>query len=225
MHLTKAQLRRGSGRAGALAAQLLDAAERDQAHRLVWTLFSENGEEERDFLYRQIDPGEFLLLSRRAPQDPAGLWHLATRDFEPRFLPGERLSFILRANPAQVTRSPGKQRGVRVDAVMHAKRPKDERSDARFGPAESERAALAWLFKREERLGVRFDRDACQLDGYRTERLTSGFRRRADDTRFAVADFRGALEVTNPDGLSTAIVAGIGKAKAYGCGLLLVKPA
>ncbi|MGX1811830.1 type I-E CRISPR-associated protein Cas6/Cse3/CasE [Nocardia sp. NPDC055321] len=42
--------------------------------------------------------------------------------------------------------------------------------------------------------------------------------------RIGRAEVRGELEVTDPEVLVDAIIGGIGRAKAYGCGLLLMKP-
>jgi CRISPR system Cascade subunit CasE len=135
------------------------------------------------------------------------------------------MRFLLRANPAETVRRAGTKRGVRVDAVMNAKRPRSERGDRSFDAEDEQSAALRWLFKRADRFGVRFEEPACRVDAYRVERLSRGFHRREDDTRFAVVDYQGELEVTSPERLSEALRGGIGKAKAYGCGLLLVRPA
>jgi CRISPR system Cascade subunit CasE len=225
MHLTKAILRRDPGRNGAIAAQLLDAADRDCAHRLVWTLFSQTGEEARDFLYRQIEPGEYLVLSQHPPNDPSGLWAMTVRAFDPSFATGDRLRFLLRANPAETVAQKGAKRGLRVDAVMNAKHKVAGCDKDSFDVEAIESAALTWLKKRSDGFGVRLLEGTCQINSYRVERLTSGFRWRDTDIRFGVVDYEGEFEVVDPLRLSAAILKGIGKAKAYGCGLMLVRPA
>ena len=40
----------------------------------------------------------------------------------------------------------------------------------------------------------------------------------------SVATFEGVLIVTDPENLRSALTAGIGPAKAYGCGLLTLAP-
>jgi len=224
MYLTKAALRRDSGPKGSYAAQLLDAAGRDNAHRLVWALFSETGGEQRDFLFREVEPGEYIVLSKREPTDATGLWSLQTRPFEPEFQIGQKLGFLLRANPAETAKLAGVKNGraKRVDAVMNAKRPRAERGNATFDAQEVEEAALNWLVKRQNRLGVVFDTARCAVSAYDVLRVPRG--RSGEDMRFGVADYEGVMQVQDPAALLTAVCGGIGKAKAFGCGLMLVRP-
>jgi len=48
----------------------------------------------------------------------------------------------------------------------------------------------------------------------------SGRRRNTRTVTLTVAQYDGRLEVTDPEALRRSLVAGIGPAKAYGCGLL-----
>lgn len=43
--------------------------------------------------------------------------------------------------------------------------------------------------------------------------------------RFSVLDFEGVLEVSNPALFVAALARGFGRAKAFGCGLMLIRPA
>jgi CRISPR system Cascade subunit CasE len=196
---------------------LLDEGARDVGHRLVWSLFADDPDAKRDFLYREAEPGRFLILSERAPDDPQGLWSLETKTYAPALTVGLRLGFGLRANPVQSVKTPGRERGVRVDAVMHAK----TRAGHPFGPEEVEAAALAWLFSRETRLGVTFDRNRCSAGGYR--QLQIG-RAAARPIRHSIIDYAGVLTVVDPKALANAMTFGVGKARAYGCGLLMLRP-
>jgi CRISPR system Cascade subunit CasE len=225
MIFAKAKLRRGGAAEGLIAKTLLDAAEGDAGHALMWTLYGDSADRRRDFLYRELEEGTYLTLSPREPPDPKSLWEVTAKQFAPALAPGDRLAFQLRANPARTAKQAGERggRARRVDAVMHAKRPAKERGAAPFGPAEDEKAALAWLHAREERLGVAFDREACTAAGYRVRRIGPG--PRARQLCFASVDYEGVLEVRDPARLLAALVAGIGKAKAYGCGLMLIRRA
>ena len=42
---------------------------------------------------------------------------------------------------------------------------------------------------------------------------------------FSEIDYEGVLTVTDPEKLTAALFGGIGRARAYGCGLMLVRPA
>lgn len=39
-----------------------------------------------------------------------------------------------------------------------------------------------------------------------------------------MAQFDGALQIEDPERLRTALTAGMGRAKAYGCGLMTLRP-
>jgi CRISPR system Cascade subunit CasE len=215
--LTRAELRRDEPAQRALTRLLLDEGARDVGHRLVWSLFADDPDATRDFLYREADAGRFLILSNRPPTDPVGLWQMQSKPYAPALTSGLRLAFALRANPAQSVKVTGRQRGVRVDAVMHAKR----HADGAFGSDDIEAAALAWLFAREERLGVAFDRMRCSAGGYHQVTIA---RPGARPIRHSVIDFEGVLEIVDPPLASIALANGVGKARAYGCGLLLLRP-
>lgn len=82
----------------------------------------------------------------------------------------------------------------------------------------------AWLVSRQEALGVSLG-DADQPTFHLTGREVRRFRRDTSTVTLARATFDGTLNVTNPDLLRTALTAGVGRGKAYGCGLLtLAKP-
>lgn len=77
-----------------------------------------------------------------------------------------------------------------------------------------------WLLSRQETIGVRW----LSATGERTftvvERGTKSFRRQAATVTLGTATFAGTLEVVDPARLKTALTAGIGRGKAYGCGLM-----
>lgn len=240
MIISKVRLKRSPGAQGTLARMLLDSASRDRGHRLVWSLFSKTGDEKRRseqgmetplFLFRDIEPGAFLVVSREAPSDPHDLWLIEHKDYDPALAPDQKLGFVLRAFPAVSVKTPGVRRGVRTDAIMHAKKPRAMRGEnVIFGPEEVAAAGLGWLYKREIRLGVTFDRERCTAGGYREVRIANpkgndakqkGRRR---DISFHQIDYEGVLTVTDAEKLKDALFIGVGKAKAYGCGLLLVRP-
>jgi CRISPR system Cascade subunit CasE len=226
MYLSKAELARGSKPLSAWASLLNDSAKKDKSHKLVWTLFAGDSDARRDFLWREIETGSYMLLSKREPSDATGIWRIASKPFAPALAPGDRLRFSLRANPAQTTKKAGlrsvgnRPRGVRVDAVMHTKKAKAASGGKPFTAEEREEAALAWLYAREERLGVTFDRQLCSAGGYGV--IRAGWCKDGEIT-FGAIDYEGVLEVREPDRLMAALNQGIGKAKAYGCGLMLIR--
>jgi CRISPR system Cascade subunit CasE len=62
--------------------------------------------------------------------------------------------------------------------------------------------------------------DGLRVDGYRVLRPPRP--RKAGQMRIGVLDFDGVLTVTDPQRFLAALAAGFGRAKAYGCGLMLI---
>ena len=234
--LTRARVRQHAP-AAALRALLLpeDHGRRAGAgHRLVWTLFADSPDRERDFLWRETEAGTFYLLSRREPHDAHGLFELdPPKRFAPQLSNGDRLVFSLRANATVAKKVPGQARGKPCDVVMAAIRevPSDARAAARA--AAIEREGRQWLEAQGARCGFALvptqdvdgdavaARPAVRVTGYRTLRVDHG----GPDARIGVLDFEGTLEVCDPACFVAALGQGFGRAKAFGCGLMLVRRA
>lgn len=184
---------------------------------------------------------QLLILSPRTPslehlQEQAGwsteqTWE--SRSYEhllSRLMRGQRYAFRLTANPVHtVTDTSGRKKLLAHVSVAHQTR---------------------WLTERAELLGVRFMTEAetlADVDDLATasptpdhdglgaspqptplvqvsSRETIHFRRGAQKVTLARARFDGLLEVTDADRLRSALTSGIGRAKAYGCGLMTLAP-
>jgi CRISPR system Cascade subunit CasE len=239
--LSRARLRREPS-AAALAPVLLPPdpeARTGVAHRLLWTLFADAPERRRDFLWREegrggIRPGRasFLILSARPPENRHGLFTLESKPFAPALAPGDRLAFALRANPVVTRPDPACGRPRRHDVVMdrlHAL-PRDARAESRH--AATLAAGRAWIEAQGGRGGFRLidspdpmDGSGARLrvDGYDQIRIPRGRGQRP--VRFSVLDLEGVLEVETPERFLAALYGGFGKARAFGCGLMLIRRA
>ncbi len=198
-----------------------DASARiNSSHRLLWTLFADAPERERDFLWREQQPGTYFVLSQRAPRDLHQLFHVdGPREFAPSLVRGESLHFLLRVN-ATVSRggAPG-VRGKRSDVVM----------DAIHGVIGADRAAARvaaldgvsrrWLDERGARDGYALQE--LVVRSYDTVRLDRG--RDVKPVRYGVLDLEGVLRVDDPELMLPAIVRGVGRAKSFGNGLMLIR--
>lgn len=229
--LSRARLRRDVP-AAALWRELAPANDERRAqagHRLVWTLFADSPDRRRDFLWREAAPGAFYLLSRRPPKDAHSLFELeAPKSFAPHLCAGEVLRFTLRAN-ATVARRPGgdsRARGKPSDVVMDALyrlAPGPDRAAARQEAIHS--AGRAWLAARGASNGFRLpDANPASgptscVTGYRVLELGD----RKDRMRIGILDFDGLLVVEDPSKLIEAIGEGFGRAKAFGCGLMMIR--
>lgn len=210
---------------------LLDPPEPSQAadahHRLMWSVFSDGAARERDFLWRYNSRGRFLTLSARMPTPNDLFEPHETKFFEPRLRGGDRLQFKLRTNAtkdrAAASRGPRRQRkDRRVDIVMdrlHREEfGEDSRSKLRDRIAED--AAADWLARQGTSRGFRPHLTA--VENYSTINLG---RRRRQGATLGILDLIGSIEVTSPDIFVPALAKGFGRAKAWGCGLMLIRRA
>jgi len=201
------------------------------SHRLVWTLFADAAERTRDFLWREAEPGSFYFLSTRPPEDRHNLFEVdPPKVFAPQLRAGDMLRFSLRAN-ATVSRRPEGMEGPNVRG-----KPSDVVMDALYrvpaGPerAEARREAIgaagrAWLSARGSKSGFRLaDADLASgtstcVTGYRVMQLDH----RNAKMRIGVLDFDGVLVVEDPTRFVEAIGQGFGRAKAFGCGMMMIR--
>jgi CRISPR system Cascade subunit CasE len=125
------------------------------AHHLVWALFADDCDRRRDFLWREIRPGEFLILAARPPADPHGFFDLESKPFAPALHSGQPVRFDLRANPVVSIVAKQGERGKRHDVVMHAisKEALAERATARERAIRE--AGGAWLAHKGAAAGFR----------------------------------------------------------------------
>jgi len=191
-------------------------------HQRLWSLFSDRPDRQRDFLYRR-ETGRwptYLVVSAREPGGTAA-WRVETKPYRPRLVSGQRLRFVLRANPVIRSRDDdGRQH--RHDVVMRAKRAARENGTP---PGEEEllrEAAVPWLAQRGPRHGFDVNEREVVVDSYHQHQIP---RRGGRSIRFSTVDYEGILTVGDPERLLRSLGEGIGPSKAFGCGLLLVRPA
>jgi len=223
-----------------LLAQTADAY---AEHQWLWRFFPAEPGAPRTFLHRRCEPvaagepAQIYVVSQRPPEAPHPAWRIESRPYQPQLRVGDRLRFELRVNPVRSqTDAAGKLR--RHDVVMQAKK----RLLAEHGVAqwkdlpESVRPALYDLVQGEvsdwfvgndaqpglaARHGFRAFADSLRVDAYRQHR----FHRKGGDKPIALStvDLSGRLQVIDPERAVAALLAGMGHAKAFGCGLLLVR--
>lgn len=229
LFLTRVTLRRDVPIAALRAVFLPDEQEKKTmvGHQLMWTLFADSPERKRDFLWREAGDGRFYTLSERPPQDTHGVFHIdPPKPFAPALNAGERLRFSLRANATVSHRAEAGKRGKPADVVMDALYtvPKGkERAESRSRAIQE--AGLAWLARQAEKNGFSVGDDggvsAVSVIGYSAMRLDH----RRSDMKIGVLEYEGELTVTEPQSFISAIGQGLGRAKAFGCGLMLIRRA
>ena len=218
MYLTRASLVRANGIRHGRSCRRSELP--GLQHRLIWSLFPSGGD--RDFLFRETGRDVFLILSARVPEENPQ-FQLETVEFTLQLNPGDRLAFSLRCNATRTVRSGSdraSRRGTRTDIVMH------EMSNAPLpAPSAERRMATArvvgpgWLCEQGRNNGFAVSREDVVVQRYHVLRAK---RRRGPAAVWGVLDLTGVLSVTDPDRFSEALAKGFGRAKAFGCGLMLV---
>jgi CRISPR system Cascade subunit CasE len=187
-------------------------------------LFSDSADRRRDFLWRQEGSGKsaregfFYILSVRAPTDPHGLFELETKPFAPVLAEGDRLGFMLRAN-AVVTRKEVAGRQRRHDVVMDRLHKLDSSARAAERRSAIDEAGRAWLDGQALRHGFHVD-EGLSVDGYHMAEIE---RPGHQPVVFSTLDFSGIITIVHPHLFVPAIGQGFGKAKSFGCGLMLIR--
>ncbi|MBP2315536.1 type I-E CRISPR-associated protein Cas6/Cse3/CasE [Azospirillum soli] len=203
------------GSSGALVAYLARTAQSlGHTHHLVWSLFGDRGGD-RQFLYRMTGAGvrqPILLYSAEPPKDTTGLWTVESKSMPLPQAAGERVAWSIRVNP--VVSRDGKKHDVVTDARRAA--PKDERWDET-----ARRVVPAWLAPRLAKVGLDASLDGMVVEGSAKHQFPHDRGGRPVTVRSI--DVSGTATVTNPAALASGILNGIGSAKIYGCGMLLLR--
>lgn len=186
-------------------------------HRQLWRLFPGEERESRQsdtearqgFLFRieEHRPGRtacLLVQSRRPPAVASGLVLVGAREFNPRSEAGQRLAFVVTANPIKTI----------ADAKRDTKTGK--KSESCRVPLIREEEQRAWL---ERKLTGAAAIEAATVLAHPPLYFRKGNR----GGKLAAVTFEGVLRVIDPGLLLVLLENGIGPAKGFGCGLLLVR--
>jgi len=178
-------------------------------HQQLWSAFSKEPGEKSPFLFRTIaDHGrllKILLLSEVAPKTlEFGVWK--TTLLTTNFFSTKKFQFEVLANPV-------KQQSPREDG------PGTKRiGNPKKVPLTTEEQQFSWL-ERKFRLGGSRLQAAEILE---SNKLVFKHRKRL--ATINSVKFRGILEVTDTNLFLDLLASGIGPSKAFGFGLLMLKP-
>lgn len=195
----------------------------------------------------------YYTVSEREPVDAKGLWDISSKEYTPKLEPGDRLAFKLRVNPvlsAKQERSAEElaawqksraerglpssrsmergwtQKVTRHDVVMEAK----TRIDFKNLPSEKrshvatliQEAGLEWIMAKGKESGFSVIESGTRADGYVQHRFFK--RHGSKPVTYSTLEFDGILTVTEPVRfVEKCLFSGIGPAKGFGCGLMLVR--
>ena len=197
-------------------SQLLHLVDRGEyvMHQWLWDLFP--GDKERQFLYRREElqgAFRFFVLSQTQPAK-SDVFTIECRPFVPALSAGQVLSFNLRANPTIC------KAGKRHDLLMEAKRQVRGQVDGRDIWLHQQQSAIDWLSRQGEQNG--FTLSQITVDAYRQQQIRREKSRQV--IQFSSVDYTGLLVVNDPVLFLQRLTQGYGKSRAFGCGLMMIKP-
>jgi len=182
--------------AAALDAKLVDGY---AWHNAIWQAFPDRPDDARDFLFRidrREDGFRVLLLSQQMPvSTKTVIWQ--TKEVSPSFLEHEAYRFQLKANPT-MRRSEDKRRLAIYD----------------------ETKLRAWLMRKAASSGFAVEPDMLEIGAPIDETFVKDGRR----GKHVAVNFTGVLRVTKREEFILCFNSGIGSAKGFGFGLLMLQP-
>jgi CRISPR system Cascade subunit CasE len=200
-------------------------------HKKMWECFPDAPDAKRDFLTRidQIERAFRLwILAKRKPARPQ--WcppeGFDLKEITASFLSHRYYAFDLRANPVKTI----VQRGPTGETLL---RPNGKRKNGKRVPLVKPEDLRAWLIHKGK---VRSRDEDTGLDvpgGFQiveekpleiSPMAENHFRKKEQTGYHGGVQFRGTLEVTDPEKFIESYQAGIGGAKSFGFGLLLLAP-
>lgn len=178
-------------------------------HQMIWDLLPKDTTAKRDFLYRRTDEGDipfYYLLSEREPEVKVDYLRCSSHWYEPQLAIGDSLQFSLRVN-----------------AVKTPQRPKEIKQRKRFGLLKSDELH-DWLLVQGEKGGFQLQSESLVVENTQIHEVI-----KPDDPNrrtFTCVDLLGKLQVTDAEVFTREVLfKGLGRSKAFGCGLMLVRRA
>ena len=194
------------------AVRLLRIRDTYDWHQRIWQAFGGCDGQPRDFLVR-VDRKEeafrVLILSHSMPAKPD--WCptdcFGTKVIPDNFFAHPRYRFSLLANPTKK---------LRVDNADGSRK-----KNGRRVPLVKREELVAWLQRKAEAGGFNINADSL-----RTVPRGREFFHKDSTSRgtHSAVEFQGELTVTNPVSFRATVAAGIGSAKAFAFGLLVLAP-
>ncbi len=168
-------------------------------HQFIWKSFPNSDGQSRFFLYRIDDAGtqfRLLLLSKTSPA-PGDFGDWQSKTISTSFLTNQFYRFQLKANPTMRRVSDRRRLGIY-----------------------SEDKLRQWLENKAEQSGFRIALPSLIIGAPTDE----AFVRNRVRGKHVSVDFQGMLEVNDRDAFKTAFENGVGSAKSFGYGMLMLQP-
>ncbi len=207
---------------GAISGLLVPARDVDRIHaayRLITGLLTTDPKHKRDFLWREDEPGNLTILAPKEPTGFAAIFELSVAPFMPKLNNGDQVLLHMRVSPTVHKAVEGARRPKRYDLIMDAlhNTPSDILPQVRQEVVQ--RTAAEWLAKQGELHG--FQPDCNRVHISRNRRLSIA-EPDGGKMSFSMLDIGCPVKVVEAQKLEACIQSGLGGARAFGCGLILI---
>ena len=206
-------------------------------HQMLWNLFPNDGDKKRDFIFHKDDKNRFpqyFLVSDEHPIENTA-FSVATKVYSPKLTIGQNLAFTLNANPIVARKEKGKKNSIKHDVWMDAKRQVINEIKENVGVFEKtpqnlakiqtacEDAVKSWLIRQGEAHGFFLNSESIIIDGYQQNQFYK--KGKTQPIMFSSIHYEGLLKITDVEKFTAMLAKGIGRSKAFGCGLMLIRKA
>jgi len=179
-------------------------------HQAVWKAFPARDGQRRDFLTRLDRHHEGFRLLIVSPAEPSRPAWCPAESWRTKLIPGSyftrrRYAFRLCANPTKKVAS-------RLDGTVT--------KNGRRVPLSKREELVEWIKRKGEQGGFAVDEATLRT----FSRGREYFQKKGQRGLHSAVEFEGALTVTDPGKFCEAFGRGIGSAKAFGFGLLVIAP-
>jgi len=205
------------------AAKELGMVDSYHWHKRTWDLFDSDSDSKRDFLHRlESTERNFKLwiLGKRLPKCPdwCDSQSFFVKEIPNSFLTHKRYSFDLVANPTK--------------AVLNKEGANNDKKRGKRVPLVKEDDLRNWLIRKGEARSLDSNHNPVSggfriIDSVPLEirpMVESHFKKGSHSAYHGGVRFRGCLEVTDKERFAESYFSGIGGAKGFGFGLMLLAP-
>ena len=194
-----------------------------QHHQFIWGLFdSDNNQalQAGDFVFKVDQLAEtpvIHLLSKRQPKQQINRWQVNSSLWQPDIAENALFQFALRVNPCV------KINGKRHDIFLHAKKTATPEEQKNLHQTLTD-VGNQFLLKRAESWGVEFLNDSIRFGNSNTcqGKKHDSTATKHHNIKISMVDYSGILKIKDPTLFTEKITKGIGHAKRFGCGLMLI---
>ncbi len=196
-------------------------------HKKIWELVSRNENQKRNFLYRvEYDAYQNIkhiyLLAPNQISFQKNIKIAVSPRYQPQIETGEFLFFKLRANPIIKRKENGKAKeySLVMDAKHQFKKNGKNYQERFYLDELIYDVGMKWLIRKGEQHGFSVKQFEVKIDNDREYHVTPTGK---GSFMIRTLDFEGALTVVDPRLFVDVLYKGVGSAKAFGCGLMLVR--